>query len=259
VSLSTKDKAGILILVGLFLLGGFITWLVRELQPPEYDKQTLCPSTGVEKATVVIIDKSDPLNERQARILSSLMQTIRSDLDPFEHLSIHVIRKAADRDDTVLKKAFSLCNPLRGSNVNPLYRNPGRIQRAYEAQFGTPLQSVIEQLLVPGTSPRSPIIESLNEILWLEENIRDARQRKIYILSDFFQNSERVTVFNKNPDVNSLRSVLFSETVAKLADTKINMVVVRRSKTWERQERFVVPLWKNSLEPIVASLDVRYI
>jgi hypothetical protein len=83
------------------------------------------------------------------------------------------------RGALVNTNGFSLCNPGRGDQINPLYRNPQRVEARYQALFEGPLQAAFADLVEPKESPASPILESLARLAQTTDvRYRDRRAAK---------------------------------------------------------------------------------
>ena len=156
--MSGRDALGLfnlLIIVGVL---GAISYAAFVLKPAEYDSQTLCLADSVPPHRVVVIDKTDLYSPAQANMIGNLILQERDALDVGERLSLYELNQTGQLRNT---NRFSLCNPGAGAQVNPLYRNPTRIQARYEALFADPLDRALADLVEPKDAPSSPIIEAL--------------------------------------------------------------------------------------------------
>ena len=145
-----RDLLGVfnLIIIGAVLAG--VSYAAFILKPAEYDTETLCLAGAVPPHTVVIVDKTDLYSADQARQISELILAERDRLMVGERLSLFELNQNGDLADT---NSFSLCNPGSGEQVNPLYRNPNRVQARYEAAFSGPLSDALADLMTPKDAP----------------------------------------------------------------------------------------------------------
>lgn len=174
-----------------FLIAGVviaaIAYAVYALQPPPYDEDTLCVlSDELPPHTAIIIDKTDEYSPAQAELIAAVIRRTRDRLDVGERLTIFELDARGQFDP---RGQFSLCNPGRGSQVNPLFRNPGLIEERYEALFDAPLEGVLGDLVTPKEAPASPIMEALARLAQTEAFSPDAPERSIVLISDMLQNS----------------------------------------------------------------------
>ena len=170
-----------------------VGWLVFALQPKPYDEATLCEiSDALPAHTAIIIDKTDEYSEDQATLIADLVRATGERLAVGERLTLFEL-DANGRFDP--RGEFSLCNPGRGSQVNPLFRNPRIIEERYAARFEAPLDQVLEDLVTPKEAPSSPILEAMAR-LGQTENFSDrAPARRIIIISDMLQNSSLFSAY----------------------------------------------------------------
>ena len=192
--MSGRDALGIFnIIIVLGILGG-ISYLAMSLQPEEYDRDTLCVVGITPPHRVVIIDKTDLYSMDQAEAIAGVILNERDRLGVGERLSLFELNENGNLSDT---NNFSLCNPGSGEQVNPLYRNPERIQARYEALFAGPLQTALSDLVTPKDAPQSPILEALAGLTHEDSFDRSVPGRHIVLVSDMLQNSEIFTVYGR--------------------------------------------------------------
>ena len=132
----------ILIVAGL-VAGAFV--LMAVLTPKPFDQDTLCEITDeLPPHTAVIIDKTDEYTETEADLIAALIRRSQDRLSIGERFSLFEL-DADGRFDP--RGEFSLCNPGRGSQVNPLFSNPKRIEERYTRMFEGPFEEVLEDLV----------------------------------------------------------------------------------------------------------------
>ena len=118
-----KDFLGLFnILIVIGILGG-ISYAALVLQPAEYDPDTLCLAGERPPHKAIVIDKTDFYSPQQASDIEALVLASRDRLDIGEQLTLFELDA---RGELVNTNNFSLCNPGRGDQINPLYRNPQR-------------------------------------------------------------------------------------------------------------------------------------
>ncbi len=189
----SKDLIGFFnIAVVIGVLGG-ISYLAVTLQPAEYDPETLCVAGEQPPHVVVMIDRTEVIyTPAQADQIRQTIINARDGLEIGERLSVFELNHRGEIRNT---NRFSVCNPGRGDQINPLYRNPQRVQARYEAQFDRPLDVALEGLFDLIDSPITPLLESLAELTTRPEFDRTTPRRRVVLISDMFQNTRLYTVY----------------------------------------------------------------
>ena len=232
-----RDLLGIfnLIIIGAVLAG--VSYAAFILKPAEYDTETLCLADTVPPHSVVIVDKTDLYSAVQAERIADLILAERDRLMVGERLSLFELNQNGDLADT---NSFSLCNPGNGDQVNPLYRNPTRVQARYEAAFSEPLSDALADLMTPKDAPQSPILEALARLAGEEGFTPDVPGRRIVLISDMLQNSDVFTIYGRHLGTMEERLPPAQDVVATLEETfgddlrgsEIEIHLVERD-TWE--------------------------
>lgn len=192
--MSGRDVIGLFNLVIIAAVLGAISYAAFVLKPAEYDSQTLCLAGTVPPHRVVVIDKTDLYSPAQADAIAGVVRSERDMLAIGERLSLYELNESGELRNT---NSFSLCNPGAGEQVNPLYRNPDRIQARYNALFAAPLDRALADLVLPKDAPSSPIIEALARLGQDPAFDRTVPARHIVLVSDMLQNSELFTVYGR--------------------------------------------------------------
>lgn len=189
-----RDALGMfnLLIVGAVLAA--ISYAAFVLKPPVYDSQTLCLAGAVPPHRVVVIDKTDLYSPEQAVAIEALILAQRDQLAVGERLSLYELNESGQLRNT---NSFSLCNPGAGEQVNPLYRNPDRVQARYDALFAEPLDRALADLVLAKDAPNSPIIEALARLGQDPGFDRTVAGRQIVLVSDMLQNSAVFTVYGR--------------------------------------------------------------
>ncbi len=180
-----------------FVLAGLavaiIGFSIYALQPEPYDETTLCEiSDELPAHTAVIIDKTDEYSEQQADLIAAIIRRTRDRLDIGERLTLFELDQYGQFDP---RGKFSLCNPGRGDQVNPLFRNPEQIEKRFNEKFDRPLETILEDLVVPKEAPSSPVLEAMARLGQTDAFSDRAPARQIVIISDMLQNSDAFTAY----------------------------------------------------------------
>ena len=187
-----KDILGLFnILIVLAILGG-ISYAALMLRPAEFDPDTLCLAGETPPHAGLVIDKTDLYSPEQAGAIEQLVLETRDRLEIGERFTLFELDS---RGELVNTNGFSLCNPGRGDQINPLYRNPQRVETRYQALFEEPLQDALADLVEPKESPASPILESLARLAVTTDFDAETPRRRIILVSDMLQNSQLFSVY----------------------------------------------------------------
>ncbi len=239
-----KDILGIFnILIVLAILGG-ISYAAVILRPAEYDPDTLCLADEVPPHTALVIDKTDLYSPRQAEQIEELVLYSRDQLEIGEQLTLFELDQ---RGELINTNNFSLCNPGRGDQINPLYRNPQRVEARYQALFEGPLQSALADLVEPKESPASPILESLARLASSDTFNNERPHREVVLVSDMLQNSSLFSVYGRArgdlstrlPDPYQVALALEDEFGRGLLGVEVDIYVIPR-QGWEQDQATVL-------------------
>ncbi|MEM7766257.1 MAG: hypothetical protein AAF253_02070 [Pseudomonadota bacterium] len=170
-----------------------IGFTVYSLQPKPYDPRTLCAiSDALPPHTAIIIDKTDEYTPRQAELIADVIRAAGRDLAVGERLTLFELDANGVFDP---RGEFSLCNPGRGSQVNPLFRNPKLIEERYAALFERPLEQELSDLVTPKEAPASPILEAIARLGQTEAFSTGVPERRLILISDMLQNSREFSAY----------------------------------------------------------------
>lgn len=242
-----KDFVGIFNLLVVAGVLGAISYAALVLQPAEYDPETLCLVGETPPHTIVMIDRTEVrYSPDQARRINEVILDARQSLDIGERLSLFELNHRGEVRNT---NRFSVCNPGRGDQINPLYRNPNRVQMRYEALFDRPLDRALDGLLELIVSPVTPLAESLAELGTREDFDRTIPRRRIVLISDMLQNTQLFSVYGyarpdltaRLPDPRDIVSELEGRYGQSLAGVEIEILFVAQDHDgWTPQQRAAI-------------------
>ena len=170
-----------------------VAYFMMRVQPEPYDEATLCViSDELPPHTAIILDKTDEYSKVQSDLIAAIIRRTGDKLVVGERLTLFELDAKGQFDP---RGELTLCNPGRGSQVNPLFRNPEIIEERYTERFEGPLDEVLVDLIEPKEAPSSPILEAIARLAQTENFSSDAPSRKIVIVSDMLQNSDTFTAY----------------------------------------------------------------
>jgi hypothetical protein len=187
----TRRAVIILAVAVLALVGvGFALYLSRS---PQLDVATGCPvgQRTPPEHTVVLIDQTDPLTQRQIDYAKSVILAEYDRLKPEGKLTISSIRADVGQDD----HDFSRCRVRRGTDVSEVTANPEMIEAQFRHTVGDALNDYINSLRHAPTAPKSPIIETVDAALDAPDFGPTVKARRLAIISDMAQNSQDISEY----------------------------------------------------------------
>lgn len=231
--MKARDAAGIGLGLLAFcaMLGLFIAaW---DLQRPKYYEDTLCPIAGIDAATVIVIDKTDPFTTAQLSALKARILHIRDGLKLHEKISIAVLESADG--GAVIRPVLAICNPGRGEDASPIYQNPRMAEEQYEARFRQPFERDLEALLTPGTAPVSPIAEAIAEAVSSAYVHSPPASRHLVLISDLMEHTAKASIYRGALTAEALKAEISDRASAWLKGAEAEVVVVKRAGEASRQ------------------------
>ena len=239
--MSGRDIVGFFNLIIVAAILGGISYAAFILKPAEYDSQTLCMVGVTPPHREVIIDKTDLYSPQQAGSIEGVILSERDTLDVGERLSLYELNESGQLRNT---NRFSLCNPGAGEQVNPLYRNPDRVQARYEYLFSGPLDRALADLISPKNAPNSPIIEAIARLSQDPQFDRTVPSRRIVLVSDMLQNSEIFTVYGRSrgdlrdrvPPARDVANAIRATYGDSLRGVEMEIRLIPRDR-WEAEQR----------------------
>lgn len=236
-----------MLVVAGVVAGGF--FLMAILSPKPYDQDSLCAiSDELPAHTAIIIDKTDEYSTQQANLIASAIRRAQDRLAIGERFTLFEL-DADGRFDP--RGAFSLCNPGRGSQVNPLFSNPERIEERYANMFEAPFEAVISDLVEPKEAPSSPILEAMARLAQTELFSPEAPDRTLILISDMLQNSDLFSAYGGGgtvmPDTTPPARTVADEVIARFGDnlrgTRLTIRLIARERQVDLQRGPLRSYW----------------
>ena len=252
-----QDRLALMILAGVALGMAILGGLAFALHSARVatDPDTLCPTEGVYDHTVVLVDKTEPFTPGQQRYLRRAIEAIRDRMTLFEKLSIFVL----DAENySAPKPSFALCNPGDGSEANELYENPRKIRAQFDRQFGAPLDAVMEEIARADSSPRSPIMEMIQEVSYHQDfDASEKAERRLVLFSDMLQHMPGVySHFRARPDFERFdRSAYAGRIAPDLNGVAVRIIYLLHPEYRASQTRRHILFWERYFAAAGARLE----
>lgn len=239
----TRLGAGLIVLAFILLLAGLGIYLNLKTKQTRLDPETFCPLAGPSAVTVVLIDRSDPLNPVQQEALRKRLTVLKDGLALHERLAVYAV---SDTHASLPPPLFDLCNPGRGEGLSPLVANPERARQRWEAEFSARLDEVLATMLDPGSEPTSPILESIQAAAVAGFREIQALPRRLIIVSDMIHNTAEFSQIRQpNASFAELKaSPYYRKVRADMRGVEVSVFYVRRDNMAHVQGRRHVEFWQ---------------
>jgi hypothetical protein len=161
----------------------YFYWTVQ--RPPELRAEDLCPVTGPQGVSVVLVDTSDDLLPATQKEVRTILDDQINDLPSYYKLDIRLLDIAHTRS----RSLFSKCNPGNGTGVSDLTDNPTLRRMRWLESFNGPAEDAIKASLRPAKSNSSPIMAAIQDIA-LDDFSAESAQRipkSLTVISDMLE------------------------------------------------------------------------
>ncbi|WP_426433993.1 hypothetical protein [Bradyrhizobium genosp. P] len=152
---------------------------------PILDAQSLCPVSGPQGITVVLVDTSDDLSETTQREVLGQLDDMITTLPPFYKLDIRVLDIAGVRS----RSLFSKCNPGDGAGLSEWTDNPRIARLRWIEDFRKPAADAVKNSIAAAKAKSSPIMAAIQDIAIddfssaASQNVR----KTLYVISDMIE------------------------------------------------------------------------
>ena len=195
---------GILLLLLAIASGGALAYFYFATPArPVLDAQTLCPVSGPEGITVVLVDTSDDLPETTQREILGQLDDMITTLPPFYRLDIRVLDIAGVRS----RSLFSKCNPGDGAGLSEWTDNPRIARLRWIEDFRKPAAAAMKNSIASAKANNSPIMAAIQDIAidrFSSAQSRDAR-KTLYIISDMIEHTRDYSQYARAGDLSFQR------------------------------------------------------
>ncbi|WP_099036683.1 hypothetical protein [Lacimicrobium alkaliphilum] len=142
---------------------------------------------------------------------------------------------------------FDKCKPRDGSEANVVYENDGMMKKAFTEQFSSVLSNVADKLISAENAPKSPLMESLQDLAAIASLDEQVKLHKVVLISDLIQHSDRVSFYKTRPK--NVKFDTISSSVPDLFGVDIQIYwLLRREKEGGIQNEALIPWWERIFE-----------
>ncbi len=202
--LGWSGLGGVLLLLLAIVSGGTLAWFYFSAAPrPVLDAQSLCPVTGPQGITVVLVDTSDDLPETTRREVLGQLDDMITTLPPFYRLDIRVLDIAGVRS----RSLFSKCNPGDGAGLSEWTDNPRIARLRWIEDFRKPAALAVKSSIAAARATSSPIMAAIQDIA-IDQFSGAASQgarKTLYIISDMIEFTHDYSQYARAGDLSFAR------------------------------------------------------
>ena len=170
---------------------------------PKLDPVSLCPVSGPEGITVVLVDTSDDLPEIAQRQVLGILDDQITGLPAYYRLDIRVLDVAGGRS----RSLFSKCNPGDGEGLSDWTSNPRLARLRWIESFKAPATEAVKHSVTAAQAATSPIMAALQDIAVDEFSSNAAQQipKNLIIISDMLENTRDYNQYQNLADLSYQR------------------------------------------------------
>ncbi len=222
----------LVVLLGVLLVSlvGGLTWLFLKgrAQYVPRDQASLCPLTGPESQTLVLIDTTDALADvTQTQVLGKLRDLVAS-VPKNGLLEIRAMDADPGKSIAVMTP---ICNPGDGKDIDPLTGNPEKAMALWKEQYLAKVEDVLASTIHGSPQDFSPILEVLQRIA--AEHLTTSRDRsipsKLVVVSDMIQHTPAYSHYVDGLSLETYRAKAGKRLATDLAGASVELWMVQRA------------------------------
>jgi hypothetical protein len=237
----------LLTLVAASLAGGGV-YAVHRLKQKRLDPQTLCPPGGSKAASLIVIDKTDPLTAAEKTSARGIIANEAAGAQRGDRITVRLLMQGEGTDAATLETAADLCNP--GAEANPLFENPKRVAARYENAFRDPIAQALESVEDAGPAQSSPIALAIGESLaGIPEN--PGQRLKLTLISDLMEHAPTGSAYNGALSEAALRNAIPAASRERLHDAEIRILLLARPR-YVKQQTAAIAAWRQLFRTLTA-------
>jgi len=242
--MSAKTMGGATLAIIAVCLAAGGVYAVHALKHEKIDAETLCPRAGSNAATLVIIDKTDPLTAAEQGQIRNIVEKARDNISRGDRLTVKVLRPGESANETVLDTVADHCNP--GAEANPLFENPKHVAVRYQAAFIEPVKEALARLNTAGEALQSPIARAIASAIDATP-ATPVQEIRLILISDLMEHTEDASAYTGTLKEASFRKLMTKTAQARLKDASVQVLLLHRSKYAVKQEA-AARVWRRFLE-----------
>jgi hypothetical protein len=195
---------GVLLLLMAIGSGGALAYFYFAApERPLLDPQSLCPVSGPQGITVVLVDTSDDLPETTRREVLGQLDDMITTLPPFYKLDIRILDIAGTRS----RSLFSKCNPGDGVGLSEWTDNPRIARLRWIEDFRKPAAEAVKNSVATAQSSSSPIMAAIQDIAigQFSNAASESAKKTLYVISDMIEFTKDYSQYPRAGDLSFQR------------------------------------------------------
>lgn len=226
-----------LVIVTLFGLG-YSLWTHKQ-QHRVLDPVTQCPKEPMDSdsITALLVDMTDGMTVAQMKDFQNQLEAVRDNIPKYGRLEIFSVDSTTG---SLLNPVVSVCNPGRGMGIDPLFGNPQKMEKRWEAGFRAPIDKAFESITKLKGAGNSPILESIQSVALtsFQSVDRVGRPHKLIIASDLLQFTRDFNFYKGLPSLETLlESPAFRTVRTDLRGVEVELWMLQRTDLAHLQTR----------------------
>jgi len=194
-----SNRQPIIIWSSFLVLFGLMVFGYYKYRGEPFNAETMCPASGADGVTVLLIDVSDPLSFSQEAKFKRLLSSKSNPIVPKRHrLDAYLVPETGEKPPLL----FSVCNPgnIQTASTSEKLNQNVRVFNIKWESFLSELQTALDEVAQQNTNKSSPITETLDYVTSsslppIETTIDRRIDYRVFIVSDMLQNSANLSVF----------------------------------------------------------------
>lgn len=186
----------LLALVATGILGAFWYYSPR---PRVLDALSLCPVSGPDGFTVVLVDTSDDLPAPAKREARTILDDLITGLPPYYRLDIRVL----DISGMKSRSVFSKCNPGDGAGLSEWTSNPRIARIKWLESFRKPANEAVDYSMGSQKAESSPLMAAIQDIAIdrFSGVASERAEKRLVIISDMLEFTREYSQYPRAGDL----------------------------------------------------------
>lgn len=244
--MSMKAILGVALTITAASLAGGGVYAVHRLKQKKFDPQTLCPVEGSKAASLIVIDKTDPLTPAEKASARSLVAAEAAQVLRGDRITVRLLRQKEGTAGIELDTAADFCNP--GAEANPLFENPKRVAARYQNAFQEPLEEALASVQDEGSAPASPIAQAIRESLMAVPE-SPGQHLKLILVSDLMEHTTDASAYTGTLSEAALRKDFPPAVAQRLRGAEVRILLLARPR-YVKQQAAAVVVWRSLFQTV---------
>jgi hypothetical protein len=244
--MSAKAILGVALTVIAASLAGGGVYALHRLKLKKFDSATLCPFEGSQVASVILIDKTDPLTAAEKASARGLVAAEAAQVRKGDRITVRLLRQVDGAAGTALDTAADLCNP--GAQANPLFENPKRVAARYQSAFREPLDEALADGQEAGPATASPIAQAIHESLAAVPGA-PGQHLRLTLVSDLMEYTPEASAYAGTLSEAALSRDFPPAVAERLRGAEVRILLLARPR-YAKQQAAAIAVWRRLFQSV---------